>query len=607
MVRTGLTNFLLFAAVALAVTGTAFIPTSAEAQPIQIRVDLSRDTIGLDEVALLQVVITGTEQNLPAPRLPGLPMFEVYSQGQSTNLSITNGQVESSVTYRYQLVPTKAGSFVIANVAVVYRNKRFTGNEVRLTVLDQGRSTSTTLEKNAQDGTGRSRDYFLLADVNKKRPFVNEQVTLTLKFCVAVQLYNRPELTAPQTTGFWTELLGNRPSYTQVINGRTYQVLEIKYALFPTQTGELTIGRAMIRTTVATGSRPNRRSIFNDLFPSGEEVTVRSRPITINVRPLPQEGKPADFSGTIGNFTISAEADKAEVDVNEPVTVTIRIRGQGNIASVAEPAIGDLEDFRVYRASSSENTSHLNDVLGGTKTFEEVFIPRRPGELTIPALSLSYFNPRTGKYQKKKTQPITLHVEAGESYTGNEDLPYAPSGISIGSEARDIRFIKGDIGDLTGSGRVILTSPAYLIINGVPVLAFIGLVVYRSRQRRLNRHTALVRSRAASRIAKKRLATARKLAGGENKETFYAELGTAVLSYVADKVNVSPHGLTSDSVAAMLRDRGASDELVTGVSDFLRRCDFARYAPSDVDDTGINEDLQRAEDLIIQLERVKIA
>ena len=485
--------------------------TYAKISDIEIEVSLNRDTIGLDEQVILQITVSSSERNLPAPHLPTLPMFKVYSQGRSSNISITNGVVNATLTYRYILTPQKAGTFPIEQVSIVHKNKRFKGNSVELTVLSQGVATPKKLEGSAKDRKGNSRDYFLEASVDKKHPYVGQQVTLTLKFYIAVQNYGSPELSEPSMTGFWSEVIGNKPVYFQRINNRRYKVSERKYALFPTQTGELTIGRAMISATIA--ARRNTRdpfSMFGNVFGRGKDITVRSDPVTVNVKTLPTKEKPKDFTGTVGKFSITATADKREVEVNQPVTVVFKITGVGNIKSVAEPAIPDLPDFRIYRASSSENTSRVNDKLGGTKIYEEVFIPGRPGDMTIPSISYNYFDPENRKYQTIKTKPIKISVIKPEGYVAAPQSPFQPNNISIGNEARDIRYIKTDLGDTQPIGQVLIFRPIYIAVNGLPLAILAGLILIRKRREKIHANLGYARSRSALRMARKRLSKASK-------------------------------------------------------------------------------------------------
>jgi hypothetical protein len=585
----------------------AFFPKFANAQAggndINISVTLDRDSIGLNEQATLQVVVSGTVQNLPEPQMPTLPMFEVYSQGRSSNISITNGQISSAVTYRYILLPKKPGTYPIDQIALVYRNHRYKGNEVELTVLNKGNSAGQNLEKQAQDSNGKGKDYFMEAVVNTRTPYVNQQVTLTLKFCIAVQYYGSPELQEPATTGFWSEVLGNKAPYYQKINGRTYRVIERKYALFPTQTGELTIGRAAITATVAArgGGYKDPFNVFGNFFGRGQDITVRTSPINIKVRPLPEKGKPDNFSSTIGNFAITASADKHTVEVNQPVTVSIKIYGTGNIKSVAEPVLPDLDDFRIYKASSNENVSKNNDLIGGTKDFEEVFIPKRPGQLEIPALSFNYFDPLRSKYVTLSTQPIRLQVTKPEGYASTSDIPFSGPDQTIGSEAKDIRFIKESMGRTSNVGGIILFSPIYLILNGLPVALLAATVLVRKRKEKISSNIGYARSRSAARAARKRLAKAKSLATTEKGGAFYAEIYQTVTSFIADKLNISPHGLTTDRIKELLKEHAADEGLIEQTAQLLGQCDFARFAPSSITQESINQSLKSAEDVMVAM------
>ncbi len=587
----------------------AIIPATGQAaDDLKVEVSLNRDSIGLDEQAILEVVVSGASRNLPAPQMPTLPMFEIYSQGSSSSISIVNNRVSSSVTYRYILLPKKPGTFPIDQIAVVYDNQRYKGNRLELTVLDQGQSATPHLEEKAVDRNGKSRDYFLQVVVDEDEPYVNEQVTLTLKFCTAVQYIGSPELSEPTTTGFWTEVLGNKTPYQQKITGRTYKIIERKYALFPTQTGELTIGRATIRFSVATRRKRVRDpfSIFGNFFGTSKVVSASSQPLTINVKPLPPQGRPDDFTGTIGNFRINATINKNQVEVNQPVTVTIKISGTGNIKSVAEPPIPEMEDFRIYRASSSENINKLNDRLGGTKVFEEVFIPRRPGRLEIPALSFNFFDPEHHRYRTLTTRPLPITVTKPEGYVASPEVPYGGPDITIGSQARDIRFIKEKIGSTAPVGRLLILTPLYILVNGLPVLALAALVLIRRHRDKLAKDIGYARSRQAGKLARKRLARARSMAFTDRTGEFYAEIHSALSSYMADKFNLSPHGLTTERIAELLQTGAADQTLVANVTDLMARCDYARFAPSASSQEAINRDLSQAEQIMISIEGMKL-
>lgn len=575
---------------------------------IAVTVSLNRDKIGLDESAIMEVTVSGPAQNLPSPDIPTLSAFEIYSQGRASNISIVDGQVEASVTYRYMLVPQKTGTFPLDRIGVVYKNRRYNGNSVELTVIGAG-AAPDALSDQMEDARGDSRDYLLQASVDNENPYVGQQVTLTLRFLVAVRYYGSPELAEPKTTGFWTEVIGNKTPYYQTINNRRYKVIERKYALFPTQAGELTIGRAAITATVPDQSARRRDPFgsFGNLFGRGRDVTVRSNPIKITARSLPSANRPESFTGSIGHYQMRVTADKQEVQVNEAVTVTVRIHGTGNIKSVAEPVIPESDEFRVYRSSSNEKAVVQSDRLGGTKTFEEVFIPRRPGTLEIPALTFTHFDPEAGVFKTERSRPIRLKVLRPEGYVADAEVPYRAPSMTIGSDARDIRHIKNQPGDMQPSGWMILRSPVYLAVNGIPVILVAGLIVWQRRKRRIEGDTGLARSRAASRMARKRLAHARSLARVEQAEAFFTEVSQALTEYLADKLNISPHGLTEERIATSLSEKGADDELIDNALDLLERCNFARFAPSSVTEDDIARTLSQAEQVMVRMEGVRFA
>jgi hypothetical protein len=598
---------LILVALAVFVCGGGRLAAQSPPQ-IEVSVTLSQDTVGMDEQAILEIEVKGTSQDMPTPNLPQMPMFEVYSQGRSTSITIENGQVKASVSNRYLLLPSRAGTFPIENISVVYQNRRYVGNTVTLTVLSSGTAAPPQLEQRARGTDGTSKDYLLEASVDNATPYVNQQITLTLKFLIAIQYYGTPEIAEPTTTGFWTELLGTKGPYQQRLNDRTYRVFERKYALFPTATGEQNIGRATITLTVPSRQQSRRQDPFDvfGMLGGGEQAQVTSRPITVNVRPLPAAGRPEDFTGTIGRFTFKATPTRREVEVNQPVSVNFTITGAGNIKSVAEPTIPDLPDFRVYKASSNENVAKQDDRLGGTKVFEEVFIPKRPGQLVIPALSFDFFDPEAGRYKTVQTEPITLNVSRGEGYVAAPDVPYTAPDAKIGAEARDIRYIKSDPGDLRTEKPLLLTSPSYLLVNAVPVLALIATVIMRKRRERLSGDIGYARSRRASKEARRRLTRARSLAGVNTSEQFFSESSAALLSFIGDKLNVSPHGLTGDKIRLLLAERGADGQLVDEIIAFLDQCSFARYAPSSVGQPDIDQALTSAESLMVRLEEVRL-
>ena len=570
------------AAIVLAVwvCGVA-VPVHAQSD-VEITMSLDRGTIGMNETATLTISVSCTgQQQLPEPKLPPLPQFQIFSAGSSTNLEIVNGAMSYSVTYNYLLSPTKEGTFPIRPATILVNSKRYESNELSITVTKSGAAIQGPGLKESLTSQGDAKDLFLVAEVDKKTAYVDEQVTLRVKFYRGIRLLSTPNYEPPQTPGFWTNDIPPQKQYYQTVNGRDYLVNEIRTALFPTKPGKLEIGPA--RVTAAVPDRSQRRtrdpfSFFDDVLQQGRNVEVASRGLTVDVRPLPAEGKTDIFSGGVGSYRISASVDKTDVVVNEAISLTVKISGRGNVKSIPEPALPEMDGFRVEEVSTDHKVSNVEDEIGGTKTFEYLLIPRLPGSHTIKPIILNYFDPGVAQYRSTSTDPIELTIRQGDMAVGAE-IPYnMVSGQTINLKETDIRFIKPQDGRLARRGRILLTSPAFIIAATLPLLVvFGGLIDVRRRQRLMN-DIGYARQRRAGAEAKKRLKQAEEYLHAEDDGRFYAEISAVIYQLIADKLNLSAHGLTSDAVRGLLAEKAIAEELLSETLQVLAEADFGRFA-----------------------------
>lgn len=551
---------------------------------ISIVLSLDRHKISLDDQAILTVKVSaGNHQNLPNVKLPPLPRFDIYSAGSSTSLQIINGETSYSTTTNYILSPKKAGTYPIRSAWLVVNSTRYESNQLSLTVLKPGEQKPEAGAGEGLDGKGKSRDLFMTAEVDKKTAYVDEQVTLIIKFFRGIQIMSSIDFTAPPTPGFWTNNIPPQKRYYETINGRDYNVYEIRTALFPTQPGRLTIGEASITAKVPDRSRRRNRdpfSFFDDMFQSYKRTRVKSKPITIDIKPLPVQGKTDDFSGGVGRYSITARVDKTEMEVNEATMLTVKISGEGNVKSIPEPTLPQLDDFRVEKSSSDFDQTNLDDAICGSKTFEYVLIPRLPGQQTIKPLTLNYFDPVRKSYLTTQTEPIVLNVKQGELVAGAE-VPYNPvSGQTINLKETDIRYIKTDNGHLSRRGKILLTSSVFMTVLAFPLVALLGGMVDVRRRRRLKGDVAYARLRRANAMVKKRLQKAESILNDDDKRPFYTEVSNVILEYIGDKYNLSAAGLTSDRVEEILVQNEVNDSTRQEILEIIELADFGRFAGS---------------------------
>ncbi|MFQ5607053.1 MAG: BatD family protein [Candidatus Zixiibacteriota bacterium] len=571
---------------------------SASAQDIEALLEVDRSSVTLDESVTLTVTISGVNERLPQPNVDKLGEFDVLSQGSSMKYSNINGVTETSTTFTLILTPRKIGTFDLGPATITINGQPYTSNSTTVTVTD-GAGTAGAQRKS------RKKDVFLEATVDNASPYVGEQILLSVRFYHAKTLLSQPSYTPPQTTDFWSDLITPQRSYYSTIEGRRYRALEINTALFPTRSGDLSIGRAQLETQVESGRRKQPFG-FGSLFNRGETVNVRTRPIDLKVKPLPEAGKPSDFTGAVGRFTISASADQLSVEVNTPVTVSFRISGSGNIKVLPKPKIPDLREFRVYSGASDEQITKNKGRLGGVKTFEEVFIPKREGELVIPEVSYNFFDPQKGKYVTISSRQITLSVTSSAQQLAEPGLFSFPAGERVGAGMSSIRYIKRKPSGFRQKGSLLIYDRVYLLASFLPLLAVAGALFYRRHRDRLEGDVGYARARSASRVARKRLKRARELATVPSAEEFFAELRLAILALVADKLNISHHGLTIDQFSQTARRAGFDRASVELWTKLIQRADFVRYSPGSISEREIADSLVLAEDIIVKLQEATL-
>ena len=590
---------------------------------ISISADVDRRQIALDGQLMLTITVSGSMANIPQPTIPSLDGFTAYSSGRSQNLSIINGQVNSSVTFTYALVPNDTGDYTIGPFSIDYEGDIYSTDTIdvkvtpRSTPQPQAPSYAATdeYERQATSNTQQAKELFIETYVDKLRAYVNEQITLTFVFYQAINLFENPRYSAPQATGFWTEDMPPQNKYYKMINGRKYLVTEIKTALFATSPGEFTIGSARLEATVEDVERFfSRRSpfdIFNDdpfsMFRRGKPIVLTTDPIIVEILPLPDEGKPANFKGDVGILDITANIDKDNVEENQPVTLTIKIKGQGNIKTISSPTIPEASDVKLYDSASSENISKDNYVVQGEKIFEKLIIPKRPGAISIGPIEYSFFDTSKKRYIEKKISPIIINASEAEDKGPAESHIFLP-----GLTKEEIKLLEKDISYIKTNPVVLRPRRAYqyknkifILLNILPLLILISLYIYDSHKKRLLTNVGYARSRRAKGVASKRLKKARQIMLKENTKEFCAEIHKSVIEYVADRLNIPHASITKDLLEEKLKIKGISDPVIQEIREFFSICDMARFASARFTKEDMQATITRATDIISALERMR--
>lgn len=563
------------------------------AQDISIKAEVNKTQVPLDDQVVLAVSVVAGSASLPDPELPRMPNFSVYSSGRSQSFSIINGKVTGQATYTYVLVPRAVGKAVIPPISVAHGGQKASTEPLELQVTPPQAGAppapSRPAAAAAPSRPGRpapapaqssGAEVMIDARLDRARAFVNEQVILTVRFYTAVPLLGNPEYHAPAFSGLAAEDLPPLRHRTEAVKGRTYAVTEIKYALFPLETGRVKVGSARVQCQVHRDSAVDpfapdfMERFFSQGLAGGETRELVSDPLTLEVDPLPSAGKPADFGGAVGDFTLSAAADKTKLKAGEALTLTVTVAGRGNLKAVGTVKLPDMPSWRVYDPVTTVNLSKEGDSVQGSKVLKIVLVPRVSGDLAIPPLEFSFFDPRRREYRRAQTKPIPVAVAPGDA---SASVSYAPGPSApapgITEVARDIRYLKTRLEPSVVS-RALSAAGAPSPVHGAPVAVFLAALAAAWRRRQAERDPRAVRRRLALAEAKDKAARA-----AAEPERAPALLSEALAGYLAARLDQPTSSLTLRKALDGLSGLGASAASLESTRGLWTELDARRFAP----------------------------
>ena len=573
-------------------------------------------------------------RDLRAPEFNNFDYIAGPYTSQSSSTSFVNGRRTSSftMTFTYTLMAQKEGTFSIPPATINVGGEHYTSNGVKITVLpeDQPQQTGSGQQptaSNQRSATGGQQsatngseqgNIFVRTLVSKTKVYEQEAVLLSYKVYVAgvdlKQFTNNTTL--PDFTSFLQQKIDLQDVQLELenYNGRNYQTATIySTLLYPQKSGDITIEPATFEAVLLVPNQARSRSIFDDFFNSYTTATrsLRAPGTTIHVTPLPT-GKPVSYAGGVGKFTMDAKLSATDVKANEAITLTLTIRGAGNMKLLKPPSVDWPEGFEQYDPKVTNNFKTSTGGMSGTRTIEYLAIPRAPGDYILPPVQFGYFDTEKGQYQVLTTPEYTLHIARGagdQSATGVQQ-----STVSYVNK-EDIRELGSDIRYISAANfapssekevlRIGFGSWQMWLLYGCPLtLALLLFVIFRKRIRE-NADLTRVRKRQANSVARKRLKQAKKLMGeAQHKEQFFEEIERASLQYLSDRLSIPTADLNKDTITATLRSKAIDESLIERTNNVLSDAAFARYAPA----MGITPEqlYKQTESLINDLEDCKL-
>ncbi len=558
-----------------------------------------------DKFRVQFTVNTQGASHFTPPDFKGFEVIYGPSTSSQSSFQIINGRTtqSSSITYTFVVLCSVAGTYTINPASVTVDGTVIKSNPVKVKVLSigqggssQGQQQSSGSHSSSQQGSPQTsrpvtsgsnistNDLFMTATLSRTNVYEQEAVLLTYKIYTLVNL-TQLEGKLPTLDGFQIQevsLPRNKNFQLEQYNGRNYRsVIWSQYVLFPQKSGDLVIPSITYEGTVVVRARniDPIDAFFNGITGMQEMTKHITTPrLVMHVSPLPN--KPANFSGAVGQFSISSSLSPQEVDANDAVTLRLNVKGVGNMKLINTPEVAFPKDFETYDAKVNDKFSLTRSGLSGSKEFEYLVVPRHAGTYTIPATDFVYFDTESRTYKTLQTEPYTLKVNKGAG--GNaHTADYSNNQQDVTELNQDIRYIKqGDV-TLYQHGEQLWGTTRYALYYAVPFILFIAALVIGYKRMAAANDSVRVRGRKANKTALKRMKKANKLLADKKQSEFYDEVLRAMLGYVADKLNIPQERLSKDNIQSELTASNVSQEHIAAFIKTLDDCEFARYAPGD--------------------------
>jgi len=571
-----------------------------------------RTEVPLDDSFIVEITLVSDEGSPGRYRAPSFKGLRILSEqpSQSHQIRFGGGATVNQMvfTWRYELAPAGKGTLTIEPAQIELNGSTLRTTAIAVSVTDAAGASS----RPQRQGFGRPRrqptepsrdgESFLRAVPTKTTVYVGEQLTVIWFAYFASRVDNYNPLKDSQTDGFWVESLpgpsGGRLQIEQKeFEGKSYLVGMLKRAvLFPLRTGTLQIS-------------PMQAEISSvDFF--GTQVqseTIASKPVSIEVLPLPAAGRRPDFDGSaVGTFYVTANVDRKEVKVGEAVSLVVSFTGQGNIQKLPTPTLPDLPGWKRYEPKVNTDIQRT-DSISGEKKIEFLLLPEKPGTVRLPAFELPYFDPQESTWRVARSEPIELvALGDGTPLVANQNATQgaiSPGAVVENVVPTELRPVRGGSGLRRDLGTTFYRSTLFPYLLLCPPFLF-GLTLLGRRLRTdLGRDTERGRNRTLRRFVRQRLGAAQTQLEGNNPGAMYGEIERVLREVLTARLKKPVTGLSRDELATQLTTSGMAEQHASLVKEMFERCEEARFSPGAVDSESQRKTLDEAAELIKLIER----
>ena len=575
----------------------AFPLTAQEKQGVTFEAKLSKSRLGINERLRVDFTMNKDGDDFNPPDFEGFKV--VMGPSQSISSSWINGVRSYSKTYSYTLAPASRGNFIIRQATITIDGKTYKSlsKKVEVTAAVDKPSDQMTVDDIADD------NLHLVAELSKTTPYLNEAISVVYKLYVSPSIHvsNFRPMDNPKYNNFWSQDIQFSKYDVQngTYKGQAYRyVILKKVVLYPQKAGKLEIEPLSLDVTLDVPT--SRRDFFGGRIYTQTNKTVSAGKRTINVKALPDKGRPVDFSGAVGEFDFFVSASKTELKASESLQAVVEVKGKGNLKlfQLPEPNLpGSLE---VYDPEFDVDVRTSLSGMQGKVSNNYTIVPSYRGKYPIPSISFSYFNPKTEKYRTLSSEEILINVLDGPSASGITSAPNISSNKqSVVSTGMQFNFIKLKPNLTTIGSQYFFASPRFYAWLISPLLLIPLLILLGKKREAIASDEIGNRIKRANKLARKFLSTAKKTLG--NKEDFYIALEKALHNYLKAKLKIETSEFSKEKIASLLTEKSIKEDTVQGFIDLLQNCEMARYSP--FSEVQMQQDYSKASEVISSIDK----
>jgi len=588
------------------------------AKEISFQADVDRTIVELGSYLRLTLTVTGVDgldQPIELPQIDGL---ESRLLGPQTRVSIINGQYSSSYSLVYFLYPLRVGTFKIPSLTLTVENQTVQSEPITIEAVGTSQApvaSGSTSEGGAQQGMVQqnlSERIFVVLEASRNDVYVNERFDVTVKLFVNgmdVRNISYPQIKAQE---FFLEDFQQPAQYEQVLEGVRYQVVEFKTFAYALQPGAFDFGPAEETCQLAIRGDQGRQKgfggffeddFFNDFFGRNyilRPLTISSKTLQLTIRPLPLEGRPADFSGAVGKFVLDAVASPLQLKVGDPITTRLTLAGNGNMRTAEIPIFKENGDFKAYEPQVT--------VKGNVKISEQVIIPKHSGVKAVPAVSFWSFNPETARYEEQPAGPFALNVAPLEvkelpQIVGSSSRTLNFSNTQEDVLGKDISFIKDRPGRFYDRGYQAWRSIFFGTVLALILMGWGFGYVWHRFSVRVKTDERFAGRLKAPYYARRGLKDAERFLASNDVRGFYDAIHATVQQYFRNRLHKPLGSISASNIRSSFQGIGVQEDVVSSLERLLVDCDAARYASAQFNRDRMERTFQDLRRAIDQIER----